>query len=200
MDGKLVRYRLFIYQFTQKNGVLGLLSKLKSLSLQGQTTKDQLLRIIREDARKFNLNDIQQCSLQIQQEAECIHTSYKKDYIKAEIGFLIRILEVKDDKLFYDGLVDLEELMTAIEILKEQEKMAEDTEEINPAILRIYSIIALYTTFIKDEPIHQVGTLFPGGFMVEKEGDNYTCPVKDNNDDNPLALCPFCIADQDEKV
>ena len=177
-----------------------MLDKLKSLSPQGQTTKDQLLCILKEDARKFNLNDITRCSLQIQQEAECIHTSYKKEYIKAEIGFLIRIRDVKDDKLCYAGQVDVEELSIAIDILKEQEKMVEDMEEMNPAILQIYSIISLYTTFIKDEPIHQVGTLFPGGFIVKKEGDKYTCPVKDNNDDNPLALCPFCIAEQDEEV
>ena len=177
-----------------------MLDKLKSLSILGQTTKDQILCVLREDARKVNLNDIQQCSLQIQQEAECIHTNYKIEYIKAEIGFLIRIREVKDDNLYYAGQVDVNELNTAIGILEEQEKMVKDMEEINPAILQIYSILSLYTTFIKDEPIHQVGTLFPGGFTVKKEGDKYTCPVKDNNDDNPLALCPFCIAEQDEEV
>jgi uncharacterized protein (UPF0305 family) len=170
------------------------------LSLQGQTTKNELLHVLREDARKFNLQDIVSCSLQIQQEAECIHTSYKIEYIKAEIGFLIRIREVKDDELNYTGQVDVEELNTAIGILEEQEKMAENMEEIDPVILKIYSVISLYTTFIKDEPVHQVGTLFPGGFSVKKEGDKYTCPVKDNNDDNPLALCPFCIAEQDEEV
>lgn len=181
-------------------GVTILLDKLKSMSIQGQTTKDQLLCVIKEDARKFNIDDIQQCSLQIQQEAECIHTSYKKEYIKAEIGFLIRIREVKDDNFCYDGQVDMDELNTAIDILEEQEKMVKDMEEMNPSLLQIYSIISLYTTFIKDEPIHQVGTLFPGGFTVKKEGSKYTCPVKDNNDDNPLALCPFCIAEQDEEV
>jgi uncharacterized protein (UPF0305 family) len=173
---------------------------LKSLTLPGQTTKNELLCVLKEDATKFNLQDIGRCSLQIQQEAECIHTSYKIEYIKAEIGFLIRIREVKDDDLNYNGQVDMEELNTAIGILEEQEKMAEDLEEIDPAILKIYSIISLYTTFIKDEPVHQVGTLFPGGFTVKKEGDKYTCPVKDNNDDNPLALCPFCIAEQDKEV
>jgi uncharacterized protein (UPF0305 family) len=177
-----------------------LLSKLKSLSLTGQTTKNELLCVLKEDARKFNLQDIVRCSLQIQKEAECIHTSYKIEYIKAEIGFLIRIREVKDDDLHYNGQVDVEELNTAIDILEEQEKMAEDMGDIDPSILKIYSILSLYTTFIKDEPIHQVGTLFPGGFTVKKEGDKYTCPVKDNNDDNPLALCPFCIAEQDEEV
>lgn len=177
-----------------------MLSKVKSLTLPGQTTKNELLSVLKEDARKFNLPDIVYCSLQIQQEAKCIHTSYKMEYIKAEIGFLIRILEVKDDVLNYRGQVDVEELNTAIDVLEGQEKMAEDMGDIDPVILKIYSILSLYTTFIKDEPIHQVGTLFPGGFTVKKDGDKYTCPVKDNNDDNPLAMCPFCIAEQDEEV
>lgn len=170
------------------------------MTLQGQTTKNELLYVLKEDAMRFDLQDIVSCSLQIQQEAECIHTSYKIEYIKAEIGFLIRIREVKDDNLHYTGNVDVEGLNNAIRILEEQKRIAEDVKEIDPALLGIYSIISLYTTFIKDEPVHQVGTLFPGGFMVKKDGDKYTCPVKDNNDDNPLALCPFCIAKQDEEV
>jgi uncharacterized protein (UPF0305 family) len=66
-----------------------LLSKVKSLALLDQTTKNELLKILKEDARTFNLQDIARCSLKIQQEADCIHTSYKKEYIKAETGFII---------------------------------------------------------------------------------------------------------------
>jgi len=179
---------------------LRLLSKVKILTIHGPTTKNELLKVLKEDAKKFTLQDIVRCSLQIQEAAECIHTSYKKEYIKAETGFMIRIREVKDDDLNYIGPVDVEEMNTAIDLLEEQEKMGEDLKDSDPAFLRIYSIISLYTTFIKDEPIHQVGTLFPGGFIVKKEGDKYTCPVKENNKDNPLAVCPFCIAEQDEEV
>ena len=111
-----------------------MLSKLKSLAIQGQTNKNELLNVLKEDARKFNLQDIVRCSLQIQQEANCIHTSYKKEYIKAEIGFMIRIGEVKDDDLYYNGSVDVEELNTAIELLEEQEKMVENLEDIRPGL------------------------------------------------------------------
>lgn len=178
-----------------------MLNKVKSLVVQGQTTKNELIMVLKEDAKKFTLQDIMRCSLQIQQEANCIHTSYKKEYIKAETGFMIRITDVKDDSIHYNGLVDMGELNIAINLLEEQEKMIEeDLQNSDPIFVKIYSIISLYTTFIKDEPIHQVGTLFPGGFIVKKDGDKYTCPVKENNKDNPLALCPFCIAEQDEEV
>ncbi|MBZ2166436.1 DUF2115 family protein [Methanobacterium spitsbergense] len=177
-----------------------MLRNIKSLTIQDQTSRNELLIVLKEEAKKFTLQDIISCSLQIQQEANCIHTSYKKEYIKAETGFMIRIVEVKDDNFNYNGLLEVDELNTAINLLEEQEKMMEDMEDTNTTFIRIYSIISLYTTFIKDEPIHQVGTLFPGGFTVKKDGDKYTCPVKDNNNDNPLALCPFCIAVQDEEV
>lgn len=177
-----------------------MLSKVKSLITNDQTTKKDLLRILKEYAKKFTLQDIVHCSLQIQQEANCIHTSYKKEHIKAETGFIIRISEVKNDNMNYNGLVDVKELNTAIKLLDEQAEMIKDLEDSNPIFIRIYSIISLYTTFIMDEPIHQVGTLFPGGFIVKKEGNKYTCPVKENNKNNPLAMCPFCIAEQDEEV
>lgn len=177
-----------------------MLSKVKNLITNDQITKKDLLIILKEYAKKFTLQDIVHCSLQIQQEANCIHTSYKKEYIKAETGFMIRIREVKNDNSNYNGLVNMEELDTAIKLLDEQEEMVKDLEDSNPIFVRIYSIISLYTTFIMDEPIHQVGTLFPGGFIVKKEGNKYTCPVKENNKNNPLAMCPFCIAEQDEEV
>lgn len=177
-----------------------MLSRVKSLAIQGEINKDVLLTILKKEARKFTLQDIVRLSLKIQKEADCIHTSYKKDYIKAETGFMIRIGEVKDDDLNYKGLVDVEVLNTAIDLLIEQEKMGGDLVDSDPAFIRIYSIISLYTTFIKDEPIHQVGTLFPGGFVVKKKGDKYICPVKENNKENNLAVCPFCIAEQDEEV
>ncbi|MGZ7108680.1 MAG: DUF2115 family protein, partial [Methanobacterium sp.] len=65
---------------------------------------------------------------------------------------------------------------------------------------KIYKIVSLYTTFILDEPIHVVGTPFPGGFKVKYENGRYLCPVKEKQKDNPGAVCGFCIAEQDVDV
>jgi len=174
--------------------------KLENLTFQSKPSKNELLEALQTLSKNIEVKDIVRCSLQILMEAECIHTSYKKEFIKTEIGLIIRIREVRDDQTNYSGYIDEEELRSALELLLEQEKTAEAIENFEPAMKRIYSIISLYTTFIKEEPIHQVGTPFPGGFIVKKVGDTYTCPVKDNNQDNPLALCPFCIAEQDQQV
>jgi uncharacterized protein (UPF0305 family) len=176
-------------------------NQVKNLSSSGQTTKNELLVVLQENARKVGLSDIIRSSLHLHRDAEYVQASYREEYIKAySNGFLTRIREVKDDKQHYPGQVDVEELITAIELLEEQERMVQDLEDTEPAFFYIYKIISLYTTFIKEEPIHQVGTPFPGGFKVKKDKDRYTCPVKDNNDNNPLAVCPFCIAEQDEDV
>lgn len=175
--------------------------KLKNLTLPGKTTKNHLLLVLKEDARKVGLPDIIRSSLYLHQDAKYVQASYRGEYIKAYTnGFLARIREVKADDQHYPGEVDVEELSTAIDLLEEQEKMVGELEDSEPAFFRIYKIISLYTTFIKEEPVHQVGTPFPGGFQVKKEGDKYICPVKKNNEDNPLAVCPFCIAEQDEDV
>jgi uncharacterized protein (UPF0305 family) len=176
-------------------------SELKNLTVKEETTKNELLTLLQDEAREVGLNEIIRSSLHLHRDAEYIQASYREEYIKAYTnGFLIRIKEVKEDKHYYSGQVDGEELNTAIELLEEQEKMVETMADTEPAFFQIYKIISLYTTFIKEEPIHPVGTPFPGGFKVKRDRDRYTCPVKENNDNNPLAVCPFCIAEQDYDV
>ena len=60
----------------------------------------------------------------------------------------------------------------------------------------IYVITSLYTTFILEEPIHPVGSEFPGKMFVEERNGQYYCPVKGNQEDNPNAICHLCLAEQ----
>ena len=60
----------------------------------------------------------------------------------------------------------------------------------------IYVITALYTTFILEEPIHPVGSEFPGSLKVENRNGKFLCPVKDNQKDNADAICHLCLAEQ----
>ena len=60
----------------------------------------------------------------------------------------------------------------------------------------MYVITSLYTTFILEEPIHPVGSEFPGNLKVEKRNGIFLCPVKDNQKDNPNAICHLCLAEQ----
>ena len=175
-----------------------MLNEVKSLISEGQITKNELLEILQEDAKKVGISDLIQFNLQIRKEAEYIHTSYKKDCIKSYTDFMLHIKDVKIDTYHYDGKIDVDNLNSAVDLLLNQENAK--YYDFTMGTWKIYTILSLYSTFIKEEPIHQVGFMFPGGFTVKIERDKFTCPVKENNKDNPAAVCPFCIAEQDENV
>ncbi|MCF0125354.1 MAG: DUF2115 family protein, partial [Clostridia bacterium] len=57
----------------------------------------------------------------------------------------------------------------------EKERLSSDKDDKFPLI---YVITSLYTTFILEEPIHPVGSEFPGSLKVEKRKGVFLCPVK----------------------
>lgn len=175
-----------------------MLSEIKSLISQGQITKNELLKTLKEDAKKVDVSDFMQFNLQLRKVTECIHTSYKKDCIKSYTDFMLHINDVKADDAHYTGQIDVDKLNEAINLLLEQENG--ESYDVMMGSWEIYTILCLYSTFIKEEPIHQVGFMFPGGLKVKMGRDKFTCPVKENNKDNSSAVCPFCIAEQDENV
>ncbi len=176
-----------------------MLNEIKSLISQGQITKNELLKIIQKNARKMSVADFIQFNLTLRQDAETIHSSYSTDFIKSYTNFMLRIMEVKEDTLNYVGLVDIDNLSDAVDLLLGQEI----SNRFNPgelAFRNVYKILTLYSTFIKEKPIHQVGFIFPGGLKVKKSGNIFLCPVKNNGKDNPVAVCPICIAETNETV
>ena len=176
-----------------------MLSEIKNLISTGQINKNQLLEILQKYAMKISIADYIHYNLLLRQDAKSIHTSYNVDFIKSYTIFFLRIKDVKQDKLKHVGLVDVNKLNDAVTLLLEQERTKKFKSE-KTSFWSVYMIISLYTTFIKEEPIHQVGFLFPGGLKVKKKKDTFVCPVKENNQDNFRAVCPFCIAEQDEDV
>lgn len=107
----------------------------------------------------------------------------------------MRIKEVKEIKTI-SGNINKKILREVFNTLKKQKQEALKDRNKHIAFFEIYKIIALYTTFIKDEPIHPVGMPFPGGLKIKYENGNYLCPVKDSQKDNPHAVCGFCIVQQ----
>jgi len=57
-------------------------------------------------------------------------------------------------------------------------------------------LIAAYTVYIKEEPVHPVGMPFPGGFSVEQYDGVYYCPVRAVWNDVDDAFCKYCPAVQ----
>ncbi len=57
-------------------------------------------------------------------------------------------------------------------------------------------LIAAYTMYIAEEPVHPVGTPFPGGYAVELHEGVYYCPVRAVQGEVDATLCRFCPAVQ----
>ncbi len=174
---------------------------LSDLNSSAETSKNQILIILRKEASNIHISDIMNASASIVDEGKYVQSGYREKYIESYIkGFILRIKEIKENPKTYEGLVDIKELKESLKLLDEQEKLILKERSVNNHFFSIYKIISIYTTFVLVEPIHSVGTPFPGGFEVKYENNTYLCPVKDKQKDNPNAVCGFCIAEQDNSV
>lgn len=84
--------------------------------------------------------------------------------------------------------------------LSDQETSGTDFNFGDPIKSLFYYLLSCFTMFVLDEPGHPVGTPFPGGFAVEKRGDEYYCPIRDKEEEVPFSICNFCPAKQMEGV
>ena len=108
--------------------------------------------------------------------------------------------EVIENDNYNDKEIDKESFVTSFPMLKrtfEKERLSNADDDKIPLI---YVITALYTTFILEEPIHPVGSEFPGSLKVEEKNGKFFCPVKDNQKDNINAICHLCLAEQTPNI
>jgi len=160
--------------------------------------RQNLLSILKMEARLITLQDLMQASLFLMEDARYVQESYRKEYLKAyNLAFITRIKEVKEHQPDDNEYLDVKKVQEAINLLRNQENEVTGADGFDPTFFQIYKIISIYTTFILKEPVHPVGTPFPGGLKVKFDGKNYLCPVKERQKDNPGAVCGFCIAEQD---
>lgn len=163
--------------------------------------RKNLLTMLKTEARLITIQDIMQASYFLIEDAQYIQGSYRKEYIKAyTMAFITRIKEVKEHQQYDNTSLNLQEVQGAVTLLLEQEKQVGEEDGFDPAFFQIYKIISIYTTFIREEPVHPVGTPFPGGLEVKYDGEKFICPVKERQKDNPGAVCGFCIAQQDPET
>lgn len=164
-------------------------------------SKKDLLIILKDEASNIHISDIMNASVFLFNEGKFVQNGYREKYLESYIkGFILRVNEIRENKNHYEGFVDIEELKNSLKLLNEQEKLILKQRSVESRFFKIYKIISIYTTFVMGEPIHPVGTPFPGGFEVKYEDNTYICPVKDKQKDNPNAVCGFCIAEQDKSV
>jgi len=172
--------------------------KLNKLKLHDNIQKKDLMIILQDVAKTISVYDLILATAILRDEGKFVQKSYRDDYLETYIKyFILRIKNVKEDKTEYADILVKKDFVEAIELLEFQFTSDVLYKNENDKFPLIYTIICLYTTFILDEPVHPVGTPFPGSLKVRFENGTYLCPVKDKQSDNPYAVCKLCKAKQD---
>lgn len=165
------------------------------VSNEESISTDSVLNILKEYSGTISVFDLMAVSAEMIEESKYVQKSYKDKsngvYAKYFLG---RIKDVHSDNNTYDHDIDKEEFIDAIATLKSYHINESITSKTKFPL--IYGIISIYTTFVLEEPIHPVGTPFPGSLYVEEKDGKFYCPVKDANLESPNAVCKMCIAEQ----
>ena len=169
----------------------------KELTHQNEITKNDLIKILKKYASIISVYDLMMAAAHIRKDGEFIQPQYREKYLEIYVKyFIMRMKDVLESEKNSDSPIDKHNFVDSFYLLEktfENEKISNDKDDKFPLI---YVITALYTTFILEEPIHPVGSEFPGSLKVEEINGEYFCPVKDNQKDNPNAICHLCLAEQ----
>ncbi|MBR3198262.1 MAG: DUF2115 domain-containing protein [Methanobrevibacter sp.] len=174
-----------------------ILIELKELSSNEEITKDEIMEILKKYARIISVQDLMMATAYMRKDGEFVQKNYREKFLKIYIKyFIMRMKEVKEFEDYENVSIDKELFNTSFPLLErtfENESRPNDKSNKFPLI---YVITSLYTTFILEEPIHPVGSEFPGSLSVEERNGEFYCPVKGNQKDNPNAICHLCLAEQ----
>lgn len=154
-----------------------------------------ILKVLKEYSATISVFDLMKVNAEMIEESKYVQENYKdKSHAVYTKYFLGRIREIRNDNTIYDNDIDKEEFIDAVATLKSYHDAESLTHKTKFPL--IYAIVSLYTTFVLEEPIHPVGTPFPGSLKVEEKNGVFYCPVKDANLESPNAVCKMCIAEQ----
>jgi uncharacterized protein (UPF0305 family) len=176
-----------------------MIENLDDLDNNSRITKNHLRDMLKADAKNIHMKDIMLASSFLREDAKYMPASYRQDYIERFSRiFFKKIKDIKEDKNNYADDMGTKEIKEFLKVIKTQHNDAKGKNE--RCFVKIARIISAYTTFVLEEPIHPVGTKFPGGFILYIQNGIYYCPVKKNQENNPSALCKFCVSVQDENM
>ena len=154
---------------------------------------NSLFEILKKYSSNISVFDMMAFSSQVIEENKYVQENYREDSQKSYIeSFLYRVKDIPQDTSDYSKNIDRQSLDNAIITLKVNHA-GETSKNKN---LLIFYIASLYATFLLEEPIHPVGTPFPGSLKVEQKNGKFYCPVRDANIDTPNAVCNICLAEQ----
>jgi uncharacterized protein (UPF0305 family) len=174
-----------------------ILVEIEKLSSNDEISKEDIMDMLQRYAATISVYDLMLASAYMRKDGEYIQANYRENYLEIYIkNFIMRMKEVLNNNDYDNSTIDKKAFGDSLPLLKrtfEKERISDSKDDKLPLI---YVITSLYTTFILEEPIHPVGSEFPGNLSVEERKGKFFCPVKDNQKDNVNAICHLCIAEQ----
>lgn len=177
-------------------------TEFKNLSEKNIITQNDLLKILKKFSKTISVYDLMEATIILKDDGKYVQTQYREKFLEVYVKyFIMRIKEINDNNNTYLKIINKDDFIDSVDLLKKQfEKDREDDKKKSRFPL-IYALCSFYATYILEEPIHPVGTPFPGDLKVEEINGIFYCPVKENQKDNPNAVCNLCLAEQtDESI
>lgn len=169
--------------------------KLEGVNELHESVFDQqsLLLLLKKELSSYSIFDFMKVQAFFEKDCRDLPPVYKEKFRKKMLGHLFdNFKSILSSAEFRNESFDVERYG---EFLEQFGTKLTDTHEV-PQMAVLYYFSAMYDIFITNTPPHPEGTPFPGGFVVEKMGDDYFCPVKEKQEDNVEAICKFCVAKQ----
>ena len=158
-------------------------------------SKDDLMIVLKEELSDVSVFDLMIISAEIIENNKYVQESYQEKSKKIYIDFFLnRVKEIRSNDTVYNDYFDRDCFVEKLKQLKDIYKHSSLDRKNKSPIINL--VVSLYTTFVLDEPIHPIGTPFPGSLEVIMENGVYYCPVKEANMDTPNSVCRLCIAEQ----
>lgn len=158
-------------------------------------SKDDLMLVLKEELTDVSVFDMMIISAEIIENNKYVQESYQEKSKKIYIDFFLnRVKEIRSNGTVYNDYFNRDDFVEKLNNLKDIYKVVSIDRKNKSPLINL--VVSLYTTFVLDEPIHPIGTPFPGSLEVIMENGVYYCPVKEANMDTPNSVCRLCIAEQ----
>ncbi len=141
--------------------------------------------LIKQAIKEVTLEDLYGLSFFFNDEKSYLPREYKKKYTESVLNVTMnRFILLKNDEKSYQGFLNEDDITIINKLLQPNDTV----------INNILNIIVIYATYFLKEPIHPLGTKFPGQESIYCDGKICYCPVKKYHLNNDKALCKICIA------
>lgn len=180
--------------------------------LRAAGTKGELGEAITSEILKYSLYELQVIGGKVRREIDKLPSPYRekvRPYFQQQLFDMYnRLLSMQRSGNFGDMKDPVSNPSLFAEYLyaipggcfNDPETTGTDFNFEDPVKALFYYLLSCFTMFVLDEPGHPVGTPFPGGFTVEKRGNEYYCPIRDKEEEVTFSICNFCPAKQMEGV